>query len=109
MYRTFRDRGNVIDARFIDIHSGMYMDITALTDQSIGRPVESKKILSCKSPHWYRFEDIFPLKASKLMGVNVWRPNNPIAVLAQEYSFKSMTNRNYKRYKFTDQKMWVKG
>ena len=108
MYRTFRDRGNVIDARFIDIKSGMYMDITALTDQSIRYPLESEKVLSCKSPHWYRFEDIFPLKATVLMDVPVWRPNNPIPVLAQEYSLNSMTNRKYSSFKFTDMNLWEK-
>jgi len=106
-YRTYRDNVNVIDARFIDTYTGIYMDITALTDQSVGYSMEPKKNLNCKSPHWYALEDIFPLKATVIHDVAVWRPNDPIQILKQEYSLNSMSNRIYKDFKFTDNNLWV--
>lgn len=107
--RTFRDNINVIDARFIDTYTGYYMDITALANQSIGYSLETTHILSCKSPHWYSYEDIFPLRATIFNDVAVWRPNNPMSILMQEYTEGSMFNLEWTGWKFTDQNVWVKG
>ena len=110
--RTYQDSENVIDARFIDIKTGSYMDITALTNQGQDIDLETTNILSCKSPHWYSFDDMFPLVASSFNDVNVYRPSNPVPILAQEYGEKGMSNKNFvvggRKYKYTLDSGWVK-
>ncbi len=95
-FRTYKDRRNVIDARFIDTHSGKYIDITALNFYINGSQENYKKILACKSPHWYDYDDIFPLRSTVLHGVPVWRPNRPLNILVKEYTEKSLSNHRWK-------------
>lgn len=71
-------RGNQIDARFIDMHSGLYVDITALSRTPHG-------ILQCKSPHYYAVSDIFPLHGSLFEGVQAFVPNQVAKILKKEY------------------------
>jgi LicD family len=77
-----RDRGiqekNVIDARFICTNTGLYVDITLLAQVDKG-------VYGCKSPHFYWDSDLFPLKSTLLEGTQVWRPNNVVDILYQEY------------------------
>ncbi|KAI8614991.1 LicD family-domain-containing protein [Chytriomyces sp. MP71] len=77
--------GNTIDARVTDTHTGYLMDITALTqfDASDAR-------VHCKTPHPFRYEELMPLRETRLEGVTVWRPNRVISILAEEYRVKSM-------------------
>ncbi|KAJ3186780.1 hypothetical protein HK101_009598, partial [Irineochytrium annulatum] len=70
------ERHNVIDARFIDTHTGLFIDITALTESI------APDILSCKSPHHYHRSDIFPLHKTTLEGVGMWRPHKVMVALA---------------------------
>lgn len=79
-----RSRGNgnnVIDARFIDMRSGIYLDITGL---AYNHPV-NRDLVGCKTPHYYNVDDIYPLRLTSFEGVPVYVPNNVHRVLRDEY------------------------
>jgi len=82
---------NVIDARFIDTHNGLFIDITGLS-QSKTKSRIVKKEVHCKSPHYYEISDIFPLHYTLLNGISVFRPHNVLKILKKEYSEAAMQN-----------------
>lgn len=99
-----RGRGNgrnVIDARFIDIRSGIYLDITglAVTGSETDR-------VNCKNYHFYPITDVSPARRTIYEGVNVYVPNNYESVLLSEY--KSARKSSYGSWMFSyDLRLWV--
>ncbi|KAA8914949.1 hypothetical protein TRICI_002785 [Trichomonascus ciferrii] len=100
-----RGRGNgrnVIDARFIDIRSGIYLDITGLAITG----AETNRV-NCKNYHFYPISDISPARRSLYEGVNVYVPNAYESVLLSEY--KSARKSTYGSWTYTkDIRLWVK-
>jgi LicD family len=91
---------NTIDARFIDLHSGLFVDITAL--------VMKNGKLTCKSPHVYDPDDLFPLHLTLLGDAAVFRPHRAMKILANEYGEKSMVNTNFGKYSFSSvSQLWI--
>ncbi|KAJ3278065.1 hypothetical protein HDU76_010039 [Blyttiomyces sp. JEL0837] len=141
--RTILPTGNhnVIDARFVDMNSGYYIDITALSfsnsdwknlsDYALAsygpystattkslyskdqqeeeqEPIPNlKDWMSCKSPHYYRYETLFPLYETTLNGVKIWRPNNILEILGNEYSERSMIRRYFDTHEDQTRYRWV--
>ncbi|KAJ3159886.1 cytochrome c oxidase subunit 1 [Irineochytrium annulatum] len=108
---------NVIDARLVDTVSGLYVDVTALaelypTSATSAHPSAGK--LFCKSPHAYRYGDIFPLHETRMYignegeemeearEVRVWRPHGSMEVLQAEYGEKAMTSETIKTCQIRD-------
>ena len=80
-----RDRGNgnnVIDARWIDIRNGLYIDITGLSETE---PVDHPGIWSCKNYHHYKTTDLYPMRATMYEGVVARVPYEYDMILAEEY------------------------
>ncbi|KAJ3268972.1 hypothetical protein HDV01_001960 [Terramyces sp. JEL0728] len=75
-----RQDNNVIDARFIDMQTGHFIDITGVSKFS------GIDYLLCKTPHFYRESDLFPLHRTTFGGIPTWRPNNYMQLLRQEYT-----------------------
>ncbi|KAJ3127690.1 hypothetical protein HK098_005926 [Nowakowskiella sp. JEL0407] len=82
-----RAESNKIDARVIDTHSGMYMDLTVLA--------KLKGQVLCKSPHFYVHDDIFPLKSTIFEGIVIWRPNHALMLLRREYRKGALKTPHY--------------
>ena len=67
---NWRDRfhyyqnNNIIDARLISIVTGRFFDVTVLMENESGK-------IACKSPHFYKKEEIFPLIWTRLDGIGV--------------------------------------
>lgn len=104
---------NVIDARFIDTDTGLFIDVTAITEimlprntKRLGRNADAN--YGCKSPHYYQYDELFPLKRTLLQGIPVNRPNLPITYLYFEYHELAMINRIYECYEWIeeDEKEW---
>lgn len=79
------DRGkgngeNLIDARFIDITSGAYIDITALAQSGF-----NETMYGCKNLHFYTMDEIYPLRQTLYEGSPTYVPNNVVGVLRKEY------------------------
>ena len=95
--RNFRHLGidkNVIDARWIDILTGHYIDITALSSQLADNPLNDfgpfvgdkvTKTVQDKSPHRYSVSSITPNRRCKFEGMDMWCPNLQDEVLKEEY------------------------
>lgn len=99
--RSPQDRENVIDARLICKKTGIFIDITFLTYNKV-------KIgqVNCKSPHYYKIEDILPLRKVEFEGCNVYVPNNIETVLVSEYG-KRVLKPRFKNWIFSDGS-WVR-
>ena len=108
MERVHGDGANFIDARFIDMRNGLYVDVTALTELD---PVNLPDIVSCKNYHNYRLQDIYPLRESTFEGTKAKVPFNYKTILAEEYSPRSLILANYNGYvldlnTLTDRYVW---
>lgn len=120
--RDISHRENHIDARFLDIDTGLYIDITGLgvTDAVIPENFENDKkwvkisqqdrndhVYNDRRKHFYKHEQLSPLKYSQIGGVPVYLPNEISNRLMFEYP-EGMTNTNYKDWFYVPQiSLWV--
>jgi hypothetical protein len=87
-YRSIADWKNVIDARFIHIKSGCFIDLTVIVPVTTFQGVSG---YTCKSPHFFTHNVIFPLHPCLWEGsIPVWRPNSVIKLLTSEYGQGAM-------------------
>lgn len=106
---SYKDSLNVIDARWIDYETGLFIDITAI------RPHETKKNVLCsKDKHEEKVEsrsvwccsrvadqdelqtqDLFPLRDSLFEGQMVKIPYDYGKLLTQEYGKVALTKTKY--------------
>lgn len=86
------DTHNLIDARWISLSTGLYIDITAVHPDP-----QNTSLLFCKDGHKYLTEDIFPLRTSTFEGVPVKVPFRYQEVLGEEYGEGSLVETRYWR------------
>ncbi|KAL3481874.1 LicD family-domain-containing protein [Aspergillus californicus] len=102
-----RDRGkgaNIIDARWIDMKTGLYIDITGLSRLDKDRPDE----WGCKNYHKYMINDIYPLRQSTFENVAAKVPYSFEAVLTDEYHAKALTEPHHHNHTFVpDLHEWI--
>lgn len=86
--QTRRSGGeNVIDARWIDVETGVFVDITALLERDPdGRP----GVWSCKNFHEYPTGQLFPLRETEFEGVPALVPWGYHSMLIGEYGVSSL-------------------
>ncbi|KAL2021533.1 hypothetical protein VTK56DRAFT_7032 [Thermocarpiscus australiensis] len=103
------DRGkgnNVIDARWIDVETGMFVDITGLVERD---PEGQPGVWSCKNFHEYRTSDLYPLRETEFEGVPALVPNEYERILVEEYGVKSLVLTEYEGHRFDpDANEWVR-
>lgn len=90
-----RERGkghNIIDARWIDIHNGLYIDITGLSRLELEHHPD---IWQCKNFHKYRLIDLYPMRRTYFEGVPAKVPFAYDQVLREEYSDKALTETEF--------------
>lgn len=86
--RVHGDGFNIIDARWIDIHNGLFIDITGVSETE---PDNKPGIWSCKNQHNYRVTDLYPLRESIYEGVKALIPFAYEKILREEYQAKSLS------------------
>ena len=92
---TERDRGdgfNIIDARWIDVHNGLYIDITGLSETHADI---LPGVWSCKNYHRYKVKDLYPLRETIYEGVIAKVPYGYDRVLQEEYEQKALVMTEY--------------
>ncbi|CAH2354274.1 hypothetical protein CLIB1423_15S02476 [[Candida] railenensis] len=116
--RTYRE--NHIDARFIDVDTGSYIDITGLgiseekvperfkettqTAQELGEP---RPVYNCRNAHFYSQHQISPLRLSSVAGTPLYIPNRLDVILKDEYP-RGMTWYEYYNFYFVDKfNLWL--
>lgn len=87
--RTRGDGMNVIDARWIDVSNGMFIDITGLAERD---PTSHPGIWSCKNYHRYRTRDLYPMRETDFEGVPAKVPYSFDRILTDEYGMKSLVS-----------------
>lgn len=101
-HSTEFDRFNAIDARWIDMETGIFIDITAVKPNAELRAQGQTGALVCKDRHKYNESDLFPLRDSKFEGVDVKIPYEYTWLLEEEYSKKVLTNTDFENHKFNE-------
>jgi hypothetical protein len=82
------DRLNVIDARWVDMQSGYFIDITTVRPSDT-HPV--KGMLGCKDGHEYLEKSIFPLRETVFEGQLAHVPYAYVGIIIAEYGKKALT------------------
>ncbi|KAF2737649.1 hypothetical protein EJ04DRAFT_487591 [Polyplosphaeria fusca] len=100
-----RDTENVIDARWIDTTSGLFIDITTLRAAAQPSPPGAMVV---KDRHHYLREHIFPLRESVFEGVPARVPFAYNALLSEEYGADCLVTSTFEGHHF-DHKVgkWV--
>jgi hypothetical protein len=104
-YSTTSDFLNVIDARWIDMSTGLFIDITALRYDRGAEASGIKGWMMCKDQHTYLVKDIFPLRDSIFEGMPVKVPYAYAELLEAEYGSQSLTNAEYEGHVFSQETM----
>jgi phosphorylcholine metabolism protein LicD len=86
-----KDPDNMVDARYIDMATGLFVDITAVDE------VQAKGTwhLLAKDGHHYLQEDVLPLQNSTFEGEEVYVPKNAKLLLSHEYGDGSLNQTIY--------------
>ncbi|KAJ7282216.1 LicD family-domain-containing protein [Mycena rebaudengoi] len=108
-YHSERERlqgQNIIDARWIDVSNGMFVDITGLAERD---PVRHPGVWSCKNFHRYHSSDLYPMRQTEFEGVPAQVPYNVERILMEEYGKKSLVTTKWRGHRWEpDLKEWVK-
>ncbi|KAI1918317.1 mannosyltransferase [Ophidiomyces ophidiicola] len=92
--RGYGDGLNIIDARWIDVRNGLYIDITALSELD---PALEHGIVACKNFHKYNISDLFPMRQGTFEGVPANIPFKYNGILTEEYGEKALIEREYQK------------
>lgn len=107
---------NFIDARFIDINSGLYIDISALSHSNFKPPKDldladpnEANLVHCKHFNWHSLGELLPIRHTWFEGSSVYIPNNVTSILTRKYGKASYTTKTrYMNYNYqSDIKLWV--
>ncbi|CZT08770.1 related to mannosylphosphorylation protein MNN4 [Rhynchosporium agropyri] len=108
-YSAERVRGdgqNVIDARWIDVRNGLFIDITGLSETN---PSAQPGVWSCKNYHRYRTRDLYPLRETVYEGVPALVPYSFDRILTEEYSARALTKTKHEGHLWVpEQKEWIR-
>ena len=85
---------NVIDARWIDMQNGLYIDITGLRELS---PELEPNVWRCKNSHKYKVEHIYPLRTTVFEGACAKVPFEYVSILADEYTGYALTDTSFNK------------
>lgn len=99
---------NVIDARWIDMDSGLFIDITTLRPNRTAEAEGKHGMMMCKDKHWFWEGSIYPLRDSLFENIPVKVPHSYTELLEEEYGPASLTKTMFQGHKFDSSKMdWI--
>lgn len=93
--RSSADWQNVIDARWIDTETGLFIDITGLAEVNA-------KYWTCKNNHFYEKDQVNKdaMVQTYFEGSPAMVPSAYVPVLVREYGPQSLQNEKYNRFTF---------
>ena len=86
---------NVIDARWIDMRNGLFIDLTGVSETL---PERKPGVWSCKNDHHYNTSDLFPMRETVFEGVVAKVPYAYVRILTEEYQEKALVVTEYEGY-----------
>jgi hypothetical protein len=90
-----RERGdgmNIIDARWIDVRNGLFIDITGLSET---HPGDQPGVWSCKNYHRYHTAELYPMRETMFEGVVAKVPYSYDKILVDEYQVSALINTDF--------------
>ena len=104
--RSHGNGENVIDGRFIDMRNGLYIDLTAVSQNE---PSQDPGVWSDKNEHQYKTRDLYPLRATLFEGVMTQVPYSYVRILSDEYEEKALVITEYEGHRWNYSSMlWTK-
>ncbi|MCJ1304277.1 hypothetical protein MMC08_007089 [Hypocenomyce scalaris] len=97
-----KDKLNMIDARWIDTETGLFIDITTIRVNETARAQGVEGALMCKDRHHYLEKDIFPLRESLFEDTPVKIPYDYAWLLEEEYHKESLTRTHFEKHSFNE-------
>ncbi|KAF2773356.1 hypothetical protein EJ03DRAFT_129747 [Teratosphaeria nubilosa] len=102
------DKLNMIDARWIDTDTGLYIDITTLRRNQTAEALGDLGALMVKDGHHYHYDEIFPLRKSTFEDVPVKIPYAYADILIEEYHEEALSGLVWANHRFDqDKQEWV--
>ena len=102
------DVDNRIDGRWVDMMSGLYVDMTTLRWDEQGEMEGREGAMMCKDGHRYEQKDIFPLRNTVFEGMPAKVPFAHANVLVEEYGRSSLIDTIYKQHRYdVDLQEWM--
>ncbi|RMZ91087.1 hypothetical protein DV736_g1674, partial [Chaetothyriales sp. CBS 134916] len=92
---TTDDKFNMIDARWIDTESGLFIDLSTVRPNHAARAQGIEGALIVKDKHHYLERDLFPLRDGFFEGFHVKIPFDYEWLLVEEYGRESLTLTTY--------------
>ncbi|KIM98964.1 hypothetical protein OIDMADRAFT_56138 [Oidiodendron maius Zn] len=103
--RQYGNGLNVIDARWVDVRNGLFIDITGLSET---RPTQQPGVWSCKNFHRYNTRDLYPLRETMFEGVPALVPYAFDKVLTDEYSQNALKKTFHEGHRWIpEEKEWI--
>jgi len=96
------DKTNRIDGRWIDMTSGLYIDITTLHHNATAQAEGIEDAMMCKDLHNYMYDDIFPLRETVFEGAAARVPFAYAEVLAEEYGDEALSRTVFHQHRWND-------
>lgn len=91
--REIGDGMNIIDARWIDTKTGLYIDITGVAET---KPFDKPGIFVAKNyDHSYARDEIWPLRETIFEGERAQIPYSYVAMLEKEYNPKALVTTEF--------------
>lgn len=102
------DTLNVIDARWIDTDSGLFIDITTVHVDSERMVEGDLPLMYSKDRHMYNYKDIFPLRKTEFESAPVMVPYAYSELLEEEYGPPALINKHFANHQFDPkQQIWI--
>lgn len=92
------DKFNVIEARWIDTITGLFIDITSVRPNETARALGIEGALKCRDKHNYLEKDLFPLRDGTFENTPVKIPLQYIYLLEEEYTKASLTRQQWENH-----------
>ncbi|KAF2186749.1 putative mannosylphosphorylation protein [Zopfia rhizophila CBS 207.26] len=106
---SVQDNLNVIDARWIDIETGLFIDITTLRRDRTAEELGERGHMMRKDKHRYLENQVFPLRNSVFENMPVKVPYAYTELLEEEYGPDALTNTDFEHHHFDEKEMeWVR-
>ena len=102
------DGANVIDARWIDTDTGMFIDITTLRRNFTAETEGKEGAMMVKDRHKYLYDDIFPLRETTFEGAPAKVPFAYAELLTEEYGEHALSDIYWENHRFDSEKQeWI--
>lgn len=105
---SLSDSLNKIDARWIDMETGLFIDITSLRRNGTAEAEGKAGAMMSKDNHHYMHDDIYPLRETMFEDTPAKVPYAYSDLLLEEYGPDALTLKDFQNHHFDQERMeWI--